>query len=167
MKILAFDPSTFTGIVCLDGDTVLAAQEYNPIAKGFERVQLVHSMVHGLCTHYEPDCAVIEAYAFNIGGKIKQSPSSIVLQVEIGTLIRLALRQCNIPWWEIGPSALKKWTTGLGNAKKPEMAVSVFDRWQFMSKSDDVIDAYALARFAQHLQGNPSQLFKGVTYEAS
>lgn len=165
MKVLGIDPSTKTGIVLLEGNRVVFSQGYNPLAKGFARPLLVGTAIDGLCVQHAPDIAVIEGYAFNIGGKIKQSPSSIVLQVEIGTLIRAALRRRSIPWWEIGPSALKKWTTGRGNAKKPEMAEHVCKRWGFESPSDDIVDAYALARFGEELQSNPPKLYKGVNYE--
>jgi len=52
-------------------------------------------------------------------------------------------------WMEVPVTVLKKWTAGKGNAKKDQMALAVKQRWGYESHSDDIIDAYALARMGQ------------------
>ena len=45
-------------------------------------------------------------------------------------------------------ATLKKWTTGHGNAKKPEMIAAVRFRWRFV-QTDDEADAVALLEYAR------------------
>jgi crossover junction endodeoxyribonuclease RuvC len=114
---------------------------------GWRRVQLIANAVYDTLELWQPDLAIIENYAL---GMVK-SPATIVTLVSIGAMIRSALYNRQIPWIEVRPSTLKKWTTGKGNAKKPEMAAAVKERWGYASPSDDVIDAFALAQFGQQL----------------
>jgi crossover junction endodeoxyribonuclease RuvC len=102
---------------------------------------------------WKPDVAVIEGY----GNTPKMGVSSFVTVVEVATLLRLSLFQSQIAWIEVPPTTLKKWTTGNGNAKKPDMALAVEQKWNFKNGNDDIIDAYALARLGQV---EPEQLFK-------
>lgn len=74
---------------------------------------------------------------------------NLILMAEIGTILRNALYQAGVEWWDVPPTVLKKWTTGKGTAKKSDMAVAAQERWQFVHPSDDAVDAYALARLGQ------------------
>jgi len=46
---------------------------------------------------------------------------------------------------------LKKFASGKGNTKKDELAVHIYKKWGFESKSDNIRDAYVLARMAMAL----------------
>lgn len=46
------------------------------------------------------------------------------------------------------PAALKKWTTGKGNAGKPLMVAAVCRRWNVRIEDHNEADAYALLQFA-------------------
>lgn len=48
----------------------------------------------------------------------------------------------------INGSQLKKWTTGRGNAKKPEMVAAVSRRWKLVT-DDNEADAIALLQYAR------------------
>lgn len=141
MRIVGIDPSTKTGYVCLNGDgTVQDAKVIRfDDRKGFHRVQSIAKSIVAGITHHEPDLILIEHYV------IGRTSACIVL-MEISASIRLSLYQAGFRWMNVTPTALKKFTTGKGNAKKPDMAAHVLRRWGFESKSDDIIDAYALAR---------------------
>lgn len=148
-KVVGIDPSTCTGVVVLDkaGELVQSRVIHFPTAKGMDRVQLIAQAVSSFLDQYNPTHGVIEGYAFG-------NRNTLVTLVEIGTLLRLELHRRGMPWIEVQPTALKKFCTGKGNAKKPDMAKSVKERWGFNSASDDVIDAYSLARFGlHHFQG--------------
>jgi crossover junction endodeoxyribonuclease RuvC len=70
-----------------------------------------------------------------------------------------------VRWTDVPPPVLKKWITGKGNADKKKMAQAVCEKWQFVSKSDDVVDAYALARLAQRLAEVNAEFKKGLKNE--
>ena len=69
--------------------------------------------------------------------------------VEIGTVIRREFYIRGIPWYDVPPTVLKKWVTGKGNAKKPDMAMAALDKWGFALTQDDIVDAYCLARILE------------------
>lgn len=163
MKIVGIDPSaTSTGVVCMfDAHSIFSVFKF-PDYKGLHRAEVIAKCVANFCIEHKPDAIVIEGYGLNT-----RNVGTIVTLVEVGTLIRQALRQAGMPYWTVPPMTLKKFTTGSGNANKQAMAKHVFDRWQVKSDCDDVIDAYALARFGHELESNPTQSHKGVTYHES
>jgi Holliday junction resolvasome RuvABC endonuclease subunit len=114
-----------------------------PRERGFLRLQLIAKDVEETLQVWKPAFVAIESYAY------VKNISAFVRLVEVGTVIRVTLRQLDIAWVEVPPPVLKKWTTGKGNSKKDQMAVFVKQRWGFTSHSHDIIDAYALAQMAQ------------------
>lgn len=126
-----------------------------PDSKGFERLQLIAQEVERTLRIWSPEFVLIEGYA--IGHK-----SSVVKVIECGTVVRKVVYDLKIPWMEVRPTSLKLWTTGSGAAKKPDMARKVEERWGYKSHSDDIIDAYALARMAQ-LSASTLLSIKGVS----
>jgi len=144
MKILGLDPSTCTGVVKL---VVEGQLEVSAIGKtiafngqtGYRRLQSIADEVLRTGVLAAPDLIMIEGYAYG-------NRHSLVTLVEIGSIIRHTLYATRIPTWECPPTTLKKWVTGKGTADKVRMAEVVKDRWGYTSSSDDIVDAYALAR---------------------
>lgn len=159
MIVVGIDPSvSCLGIVALENDLIVDKKTLKfPKEKGFLRLHLIATGVANLIEELSPEMVVIEHYAF--------SSLTLSTSVSIGAIIRYKLFLMSRNWLEVPPTVLKKWTTGKGNAKKPDMAVSVKARWDFESKSHDLIDAYALARLGQFVsvEGVSSNL-KGVQY---
>lgn len=159
MRVVGIDVSTKTGLACVDsGQTVDSKLIHFPKARGFDRVQLIARSVKNVVQDWNPDVVVIEGYGYG-------NTNTLVDLVEIGTAIRLGLKELGLTWWLCPPTTLKLWVTGKGNAKKPQMASSVLERWGFESKSDDVIDGYALAQLGWHIhQLGYENLPKGVCH---
>jgi Holliday junction resolvasome RuvABC endonuclease subunit len=150
MIVVGLDISTYVGLARSDGQEEFVGKciHFDPkVADGWVRVQLIAQNVLDTLAVWKPDKAVIEDYALGM----KKSPSTIVTQVEIGTMIRSCLYNLGIPWVNVRPNTLKKWTTGDGHAKKPAMAAACKERWGFNSPSDDVVDGFALAQYGHHL----------------
>jgi Holliday junction resolvasome RuvABC endonuclease subunit len=148
MITMGFDTSTWVGLAMSDGvDDFRGKGIHMEGFTGWERVQLIATNVRDTIENWHPDLGVIEDYAL---GMIK-SPDTIILLVAIGTLVRSMMADYGLPWVEVRPSTLKKWTTGKGNAKKPDMAIAVKQKWGFNSPSDDIVDAFALAQMGHYL----------------
>lgn len=147
MKVLGIDSSTHNGLALLDGDDHRVMVLEVPGAEGSQRLQLIAANFDRVLDVWQPDIAFIEMYAINKFNAV----TSIITILEIGTLIRLKLMEYGIPYRTIKPGTNKKWTTGRGDAKKPDMAKAVKERWGFTHPSDDVVDGYALARMGQWL----------------
>ncbi|MED0673157.1 hypothetical protein P4S95_23565, partial [Aneurinibacillus aneurinilyticus] len=62
---------------------------------------------------------------------------------------RMELYRRGIPYQEVSPNGLKKFTGAGGTASKAEVVVETFKRWGFQCKSDNVTDAYVLAQIAR------------------
>jgi Holliday junction resolvasome RuvABC endonuclease subunit len=150
MIVVGIDPSTWVGLARSDGHGDIMGKCVHVDLVGWERVQLIAENVYRTLEVWEPELAVIENYALGM----KKSPDTLVTLIAIGTMIRSSLYNLNIPWIEIRPSTLKKWTTGKGNAKKPQMAEAVKNRWGYTSPSDDIVDAAALAEMGHILVAN-------------
>lgn len=116
--------------------------------KGLVRVEKLRNSASNVLDEFEPTVAFIEGYGLGNQFTMKE-------MVEVGTVVRLELLRRGIPWYEIPPTTLKKWLTGSGKAKKPDMKAAVLSRFGFTSKSDDVIDGVALNRMgAAFLSGS-------------
>ena len=157
MHLLGVDPSvSATGLVLLSTDEGWISTKvlHFPEHKGIVRLQLLAESFGSFLDSYTPDMAVIEGYV--------RGSFSVITNVEIGVLLRMELHRRNIPWYVCPPTVLKKFVTGKGRAEKKEMAVAVKDRWQFVSPSDDVVDAYGLARVAELVATSGASALKGV-----
>lgn len=156
--VMGVDPSTFLGYTILDegGETTCTGVLNFPEEKSWERLQLIATAFRGLLVQYEPDEVFIEGLAY--GNKF-----TLVLMTQIGTLVRLGMKDLGVAWWDVPPNVLKKWTTGKGSADKPAMAKAVKDRWGFKSKSDDVVDSFALAQLGRFVLGMGPGSLKGVS----
>jgi len=143
MKTAGLDVSTCTGLAMVgDGEDRGKTIEV-PKQRGFLRLQLIANDVSQTVQVWQPAFIAIESYAY------AHNIRSFVTLVEIGTAIRITLRQMDLSWVEVNPTALKRWVTGKGNANKDQMAIAVKQRWGFQSPSHDIVDAYALAQMAQ------------------
>ena len=148
--VISIDASiTNTGLCCLwaDGDhreeTIPTdASRWAPGLGRFARYQyIVQRVLDFVPTGAVPKAILIENYSYGSKGQ------AVVNIGELGGMLRHRLLNvfAGVPLLEISPSQLKRWATSKGNADKTAMAIAVLKRWGFESKSNDVIDAFALA----------------------
>lgn len=143
MKTCGLDVATCTGMALVGGGEDRGKTVQVPRERGFLRLQSIASDVERTLEVWQPEWVAVEGYAYvkNVG--------AFVTLVEVGTVIRMTLRQLGLSWVEVPPTVLKKWTTGKGNADKALMAESSNVRWGYRSHSHDIVDAYCLAQMAQ------------------
>lgn len=153
--IVGIDPSMDCGMARTEGDDCVGKRVSFPEERGYRRLQLIAQEVTRVLEVWKPDVVIIEDY-------IVGHPSSAVSVIEAGSNIRHVLYQLGFWWYVVYPSTLKKWTTGKGNAKKPDMAKAALLRWGVRSPSDDIIDAICLAKLGQALQADPFLVVNGV-----
>lgn len=139
---LGLDVSTKVGYVLLGvGDSPIhkGLLEAAKGKKGMPRAMEVAELVRELLLNTKPSFVVIEGYS--LGSKF-----NLATMVEVGTLVRRELVLSGVPWAEASPSNLKKFATGSGAAKKEQVLLQVYKSWGFETSSNDVADAYALAK---------------------
>ena len=142
VTVMGLDLSTKSGVVVLDqtGAVLHATVATSPKATGLQRCSDIVSQILPALDAHRPAQVILEGYGFG-------NANTLVTLVEIGTVVRFFLRQRCYPILLVPPTVLKKFVCGSGAAKKDEMRLHVFKRWGFEHKSDDIVDAFALARF--------------------
>lgn len=154
MRFVGIDPSTKTGFAALDQHgNVILAKELTGV--GSEDPKRMVTLIDEVMRHLQPDDVIcIEGFGF-------ASQQAIQLG-GIGWGIRMALYRRGWHYTDVAPAAVKKFASGKGNTKKDELAVHIFKRWGFEHGSDNVRDAFVLARIAWTIYN-----FDGVTYSGT
>lgn len=153
MRFVGIDPSTKTGFVALDEHgQVLIQKEITGI--GSVDPRRMRTMIVDIMSHIkEDDVIAIEGFGF--------SSQQAVQNGGIGWGIRMVLDGRKLNYIEVAPNALKKfvnvsgWTGEKGNKKrltgpqkKKAVMNAVYEHFEYKHKSDNVTDAYILARVA-------------------
>ena len=158
--VVGLDPSlTSTGLVTLDQTgKVVCAEVIAPRRRGMAGVERLNDFFLQLAERVagipEQSLWVIEGYALGM----PRGASSIADLAELGGVIRLGLYRAGMRFVDVPPARLKKFACGVGNAKKDEVRLQVYKRWGFEHPSNDVVDAYALARLGLAMQGHDTGL---------
>jgi len=141
-RILALDLSlTATGYAHEGGSGVIRSRQ-----KGWERVHDLRQGVMALARSM--DVVVIEGYAFH-------AQSRALYQIAgLGEIIRYSLWMRHIPYVDVNPMTLKKWSTGKGNCGKDQMIAAAIHRHGFEGSDNNEADSFLLYRMASvHYHG--------------
>lgn len=133
-RVVGLDLSlTGTGIAHPDGTTETIRTKH----RGCER--LIHIRDHitaAIWPHRVPaNLVVIEDYAYS-----RAAAHSHELG-ELGGVVRVALHERGIPFVCVGPSSLKKFATGKGNADKHAMRIAAYKTADLEFDDDNQCDA--------------------------
>ena len=139
-RFCGIDPSTKTGFVILDEHgRVVYENEFTSKKTDPERmIDILQQLKKHL--NAKTDIVVIEGFSFNSKGR------RVDFQYGLGWLIRAWLFIENIKYVDVPPKQLKKFACGNGNAKKTDMVTPVETKWGFVGRTDNITDAYVLAR---------------------
>lgn len=137
---------TSSGIVVLNKNGLLIHSELiKTKSRGMRRLHEIETRLASIMKQFPPTLVCIEDYA-------KGSKNGMVFNIgELGGVAKLQLYRKGIDYLDVAPKTLKKYVTGNGNAGKPEMKAAVHKNWKFETKSDDLADAYGLAKISQAL----------------
>jgi crossover junction endodeoxyribonuclease RuvC len=155
LLVVGIDPSaTGTALMALDAATGELVQSLRistkltgvnrlihirkEIANYFARMALAGTVTHVCIEGYSYGSQASQAHKLGeVGGIVK---------LGVSALRGLAAYPTIIP-----PQKLKKYALGDGSAKKEKMILGVYKKWGVEYKTNDEVDAYALARLAQAL----------------
>lgn len=159
MRYVGIDPSTKTGFVAIDEfGNVLRAKELTGIGK--EDPKRIATLVQEIVTHIKPgDMIGIEGFSYNSQGR------GVGFQFGLGYAIRIALYSRNFDYTEITPGQLKKFATGSGNTAKAEMPTPIEKNWGYSHPSDNVLDAFVLARVMFSIKNRDILTFALTDYQ--
>jgi len=108
------------------------------------RLKAIREEVNELIHRHSVKLVSLEGYAFARANQAHQIG-------ELGGTLKLFFFDNDIPFIIITPGQVKKYATGKGNAKKPEMAVGVYKKWGVEFPTDDETDAFVLAKIGEAL----------------
>jgi crossover junction endodeoxyribonuclease RuvC len=163
MRFVGIDPSTKTGFVALDeGGDVVRAKELTGI--GDVDPKRMVTLIDEVYAHLKPgDIICIEGFPFDT--------QRAMFAGGIHHGIRNVLYKLKLNYYEVAPNAVKKfvnvsgWIGEKGSkerlkgpAKKKAVMKAVEEHFGFTHKSDNVVDAYILARIAQEIWMSDSGL---------
>ncbi|GIN60512.1 hypothetical protein J27TS8_05050 [Robertmurraya siralis] len=156
MRFVGIDPSTKTGFVALDEHgEVLVVKELTGLGK--EDPKRMATLIDDVMRHVQKDdYIVIEGFGY-------ASQQAIQLG-GIGWGIRMSLLRRGLNYYEVAPNSVKKYV-GVsdwkgepgskvrlqGKEKKKVVMDAVRDIYGFYYNSDNVMDAYIMARIAMNL----------------
>lgn len=109
---------------------------------GYRRHADIAIQVAKIVRHHRPRLVALEDYAPNSIGRL-----STIRAGELGGIIRTQLELARVPWIAVGPTELKKYATGRGNATKPEMVKAAIELGARRDITHDEADAYLLRRY--------------------
>lgn len=155
-RFVGIDPSTKTGFVALDvNGQVLRAKELTGV--GSKDPKRMRTMIDDVMEHVKKnDLIVIEGFGY--------ASQQAVQNGGIGWGIRMMLDRFGFSYYDVAPNAVKKfvdvsgWVGEVGQKrrlkgpeKKKAVMKAVEEHYGFTHKSDNVVDAYIMARIAFEL----------------
>lgn len=171
MRFIGIDPSTKTGFVALDeSGQVLRAKELTGVGK--EDPKRMVTLIDEVITHVKPnDIICIEGFPY--------STQRAMFAGGLHHGIRNELYKRGLSYYEVAPNAVKKFVNETGwvgekgsmvrlkdKEKKKAVMKAVYEHFLFEHKSDNVVDAYILARIAQEIWMEKNVLRLLPSYQA-
>ena len=137
-----------SGIVVLGEEFQIESQNLIKVdSKGAQRLIDIERAFDFIITPYlrEHDVEIfVEGYAY--GARYQRESLA-----ELGGVMRRYLHLTKLNYWVIPPNSLKLFVTGTGKATKNYMKKCTKEKWAEIFKSDDICDAYGLARLGMNL----------------
>lgn len=133
-----------TGIVVLDEEYKIRSQnlvEAGDNVKGAERLVVIENAFQAILDEIENEEIVLFLEGYAYGAKWQRESLA-----ELGGVIRRCLFLRKQDFWAIPPTKVKKFATGHGGANKNFVKKCTREKWNEAFKSDDVCDAYCIAR---------------------
>lgn len=134
-----------------DEQVYLGRFEPKKYGTGVDRLRAIEDWITRTLDPFEIDHVCMEGYAS--ASKFGREQAG-----ELGYAVKRTLRfhgMHGVYPTIVPPTALKKFVTGSGTAKKNEMLLGVYKRWGMEFSDDNLADAYALARLAEALDTAP------------
>lgn len=151
--IVAIDPSiSCTGLAFgsnaedVDVLSIASRPTSDAVAKRIARFEQLVGAINQRLDPLEISLIVIEGYSFGSQGKQHTL-------AEFGGILRWNLLDHCPRVLEVAPTALKKFATGNGNAKKDLVMAHVAQRWGKLFQNSDQADAYVLYRMGLVIVG--------------
>lgn len=146
--IAGIDPSLQkTGVIILNSKgEVLCDELIKPKKlKGIARLKFIKDNLIKLLQKHKVTVVAIEGYSFGSRGRATFSLG------ELGGVLRLALLEGGLKYFDVSPSSLKSFVADNGAADKVMMRQAIIRKYRLDITEDNIADAYGLARMCLFL----------------
>jgi len=160
MKYLGLDISlTSTGVVCIESGKIISQKLVRPKMEGRKKakeIRIIRDMIMlEILKHNKKNTKImIEDFAYGVlYMKVNGKPicGSVFEMGGLGYAVQIKLLEYGYEYQLTEPTTLKKFVCGKGNAKKDIIIKEILKRWKEDFDSNDLADAYALARYAEEV----------------
>lgn len=150
LYFIGIDPSySSTGVVVLGKETNEPLEAFTVRAgtstnRFYDRMKLAIDKINEVMIKYPMD----STYVVMEGGAF----ASEFVTFKLGKLagaFEYYLGSLGVNYSLVAPTYVKKVATGKGNSTKASVITAVRNRWEFVSASDDINDAYVMAQIAR------------------
>ena len=148
--IIGLDLSlTATGVAFLasDGTCSTSTLKSAPSESEEYRLSTCKAQIMEVLVKIQPSLVVMEGLSFGSNDPSAQQ------RAWLHWAVRLNMWRRTMPFQVVSPSSLKKFAAGAGNAKKEQMMLEVFKRWNVTAADNNQADAAALAYLGATLTG--------------
>ena len=149
MRYIGIDLSSKTGLVAINQENkILMAEEIQGDSNEDPKrmVSLTEKILQRLDAK---DKIMIEGFSYGSRGR------GVSFQFGLGHYVRNELYKYGFDYKIVAPGQLKKFASGKGNTSKDNMILPIYKKWGFEHESDNVRDAFVLAKIGQAFnQGN-------------
>jgi crossover junction endodeoxyribonuclease RuvC len=148
-KWLGYDPSLTSSGYCFKTDEGYQVGRILPKKfRGAERLDFITEQLLKLV--YDHDIEVIFMEGYSMGSPQRGGAVGRAFDIgELGGVVKLLAYRGGVDLVLVPPAVLKKFATGKGNAKKPEMIAAVRKVWGMDIPQDDMADAFLLYQFGE------------------
>lgn len=152
-RYVGIDPSlSGTGLVILD-EQANVVKELEFKAGTEDDPERFMKLVKKVRKHLNPATDRILIEGFSLGSK----GAGVSKMFGLGWTFRILFTEEVFKWQEVPPTSLKKFASNKGNAKKEDLVLPLYKKWNYEHPSDNVRDAYVLSRIAWSMY-NPDGL---------
>lgn len=151
MRYIGLDISSKTGYVEFLNGELIAAEEITSEIET-DPIRMIHittQILNRLDEKDEKPVICIEGFSYNSKG------AAADFQYGIGWMVRAELMKAGYDYILVPPGNVKKFACGKGQVKKDALILPIFRHWGFEHDSDNVRDAYILAKMAHAIAEKP------------
>lgn len=149
-RVLGIDPSlSATGLAW--GDRSVATTG----GAGDQRLWVIHRTVLSLATGVDSLDDRGEPYDLAVVEGIMEGGTGSARTGMAHGVVRLALLHAAVPYMTVPAASVKMYATGKGNATKPDMRVSLLQRFGMDLRDPDQVDAWWLRALGMDMLGAP------------
>lgn len=154
-QFVGIDPSGNTGLVVNDEkETIIAREIELPLP-----LSASHKEIYDYCELIVSHVPMHSVVCIETVSNLSKG-QAVHFQHVLAGFLRYIMERQKIDYYNVAPTQLKKFVTSNHQAKKSEMMKAVYKKWGYDAETDNIADAYGLAKLAEAIHNESLELTK-------